>query len=170
MREIVVFGDPVLTQKTKPVTIFDADLTRLVAEMHQTMIKAHGVGLAAPQIGVAQAICIVDTTVGEDPDQLVILINPQILETSGIQKDEEGCLSFPDITTVVERPEKVKIKAQNLAGAWFEKEAEGFLARAICHEIDHLNGVLMTDRVSKLKREIIKKKVVKRQKAGTWHT
>ena len=170
MRDIVVFGDPVLTKKAQMVTTFDADLTSLVAEMHQIMIKAHGVGLAAPQIGLSLAICIVDTTVGEDPDQLVILINPQVLEASGIQKDEEGCLSFPDITTVVERPESVKIRAQNLAGSWIEMQAEGFLARAILHEIDHLNGVLMTDRVSKLKREIIKKKVVKRQKAGTWHT
>ena len=168
MREIVVYPHPALLEAAKPVEVFDEDLTRLVADMHQTMIKAEGVGLAAPQIAVSKRICIVDVTVGEDPDQLYILINPEIVETSGSQKGEEGCLSFPDIVTVVDRPTYVKIRTRNLAGDVVEVEAEGFLARAFCHEIDHLNGVVFTERISALKRNMIKKKIQKRVKSGTW--
>ncbi len=168
MREIVVYPHPALLQKAEPVEVFDEDLTRLVAEMHQIMIKAEGVGLAAPQIAVTQQICIIDLSVGEDPDQLYILINPEFIETRGCQKGEEGCLSFPDIVTVVERPDYVRIRSHNLAGDEVEVEAEGFLARAFCHEIDHLNGVVFTERVSSLKRNMIKKKIQKRLKAGTW--
>lgn len=169
MREIVVYGDPVLTEKASPVEVFDEDLARLAAEMHAIMVKAPGVGLAAPQIGVPVQMAIVDVSVGEDPDELHILINPEVIEAEGAQKGEEGCLSFPDITAVVDRPLRVRIRAQNLAGHVVEMQAEGFKAQAFCHEIDHLNGVLMTDRVSRLKREMIKKKVQKRVKAGTWH-
>ena len=168
MREIVVYPEPVLMKEAEPVTVFDEELTRFVAEMHETMIKAQGVGLAAPQVGVGKQLCIVDLSVGEDPDQLFILINPEIIEFNGVQKGEEGCLSFPDIITVVERPNYVKVKCQNLAGDTVHVEAEEFLARAFCHEIDHLNGVLFTERVSSLKRNMIKKKIQKRQKAGTW--
>ncbi len=168
MREIVVFGDPILNRVAEKVEVFDEELTRLAAEMHRIMISAPGVGLAAPQVGAAIQMAIVDVSVGEDPDQLHILINPTICETEGSQKGEEGCLSFPDITTVVERPYRVLIQAQDLAGNPFELQAEGFLARAFCHEIDHLKGVLMTDRISRLKRDLIKKKVQKRVKAGTW--
>ncbi len=168
MREIVVYPHPVLLKKAEPVTVFDEELTRLVAEMHQIMIKADGVGLAAPQVAESKQLCIIDLSVGEDPDQLYILINPEFVETSGSQKGEEGCLSFPDIVTVVERPHYVKIRSHNLAGDLVEVEAEGFLARAFCHEIDHLNGVVFTERVSSLKRNLIKKKIQKRVKAGTW--
>lgn len=169
MREIVVFGDPVLREETKRVEVFDEELAQLAAEMHRVMVRAPGVGLAAPQVGEPIQMDIIDISVGEDPGQLYVLINPQIIEREGSQKGEEGCLSFPDITTVVERPSRVVVRAQDLTGRVFEKEAEGFLARAFCHEIDHLNGVLMTDRISRIKREIIKKKVEKRVKAGTWH-
>ncbi|CAM2068760.1 peptide deformylase [Sulfidibacter corallicola] len=168
MAKIVVYGDPVLEKKAERVDVFDEELTRFIADMHKTMIKAQGVGLAAPQVGVSKQICIVDLSVGENPDELHILINPEIVEADGAQKGEEGCLSFPEIVTVVERPNHVIVRAQNLAGDPFEIEAEGFLARAFCHEIDHLNGVLFTERVSSLKRNMIKKKVSKRVKAGTW--
>lgn len=168
MAKIVVFGDPVLTTKAEPVDTFDEELTRLVADMHTSMMKANGVGLAAPQIGVSKQLCIIDLSVGEDPDQLHILINPEIVDAEGSQKGEEGCLSFPDIVTVVERPYKVTVRAQNLAGDTFEVTGEGYLARAFCHEIDHLNGVLFTERISALKRNMIRKKVQKRVKAGTW--
>ncbi|PIE03858.1 MAG: peptide deformylase [Acidobacteria bacterium] len=170
MSKIVVFGDPVLEKKTEPVTKFNKKLEELVSRMHTIMIQAPGVGLAAPQIGIGKSVCIVDITVGEDPKELHVLINPEILEEKGSQTDEEGCLSFPDLTTVVKRPEYVKVRAQNLQGELFEVEAEGFLARAFCHEIDHLNGILMTDRVSRLKREIIKKRISKRVKEGKWHS
>jgi peptide deformylase len=166
--EIVVYGNDVLTTKAANVEVFDEDLTRFIAEMHKAMIKAKGVGLAAPQIGVSKQIAIVDLSVGENPDELHILINPEIIEIDGVQKGEEGCLSFPDIVTVVERPNHVKLKTQNLAGDWIELEGEELLARAFCHEIDHLNGVLIIDRVSGMKRDMIKKRVQKRVKAGTW--
>ena len=168
MTEIVVYGNPVLEQVGEKVEVFDEALTRFIAEMHQTMVGANGVGLAAPQVGVSKQICIVDLSVGENPDDLHILINPEIIANEGIQKGEEGCLSFPDIVTVVERPYKVTVRAQNLSGNTFEVSGEGLLARAFCHEIDHLNGVLMTDRVSNLKRSMINKKVQKRVKAGNW--
>ncbi len=168
MREIVVYPHPVLMKMAEPVEEFDEDLARLVADMHETMIKAQGVGLAAPQIAVGKQICIIDVSVGEDPDQLYVLINPQIIDQSGSQKGEEGCLSFPDIVTVVERPTWIKVATRTLSGELVEVEANDFLARAFCHEIDHLNGVLMTERISQLKKNLIKKKIAKRQKAGTW--
>ena len=168
MLEIVVYPHPTLLKKAEPVETFDEDLARLVADMHQTMIKAEGVGLAAPQVAVSKQICIIDLSVGEDPDQLFVLINPEFVETSGSQKGEEGCLSFPDIVTVVDRPYYVKIRSHTLAGDLVEVEAEGFLARAFCHEIDHLNGVVFTERISALKRNMIKKKINKRVKSGTW--
>jgi len=168
MAKIVVFGDPVLTTKAKDVEVFDEELTRFIADMHKTMIEANGVGLAAPQVGESKQIAIIDLSVGENPDDLHILINPVIVAFEGLQKGEEGCLSFPDIITVVERPYNVTVRAQNLSGAYFEVTGEGLLARAFCHEIDHLNGVVMTDRVSQLKKTMIHKKIQKRVKAGTW--
>lgn len=168
MAKIVVYGDPVLTTKAKNVEVFDEDLTRFIADMHQTMIKANGVGLAAPQVGVSKQVAIIDLSVGENPDDLHILINPEIIASEGLQKGEEGCLSFPDIITVVERPYNVTVRAQNLSGDFFEVTGEGLLARAFCHEIDHLNGVVMTDRISNLKKSLITKKIQKRVKAGTW--
>lgn len=168
MTKIVVFGDPVLQKKGERVDQFDEELTRFIAEMHQAMIKANGVGLAAPQVGASKQICIVDLSVGENPDDLHILINPEVIHSEGLQKGEEGCLSFPDIITVIERPYRVTVRAQNLSGNTFEVSGEGLLARAFCHEIDHLNGVVMTDRVSNLKKSMIQKKIQKRVKAGTW--
>lgn len=167
--EIVIYPHPVLMKLAEKVTTFDEDLARLVADMHETMIKAEGVGLAAPQVGIDKQICIVDISVGKDPDQLYVLINPEIVASSGSQKGEEGCLSFPDIVTVIERPLEVTVRCNNLAGAVVEFQAREFMARAFCHEIDHLNGVLMTERISALKRDLIKKKITKRQKAGTWN-
>jgi len=168
MTDIVVYGNPVLEEAGKPVEVFDEELTRFIADMHQTMVSANGVGLAAPQVGVSKQIAIVDLSVGENPDDLHILINPEVIASEGSQKGEEGCLSFPDIVTIVERPYKVTVRAQNLSGNTFEVTGEGLLARAFCHEIDHLNGVLMTDRISNLKRSMINKKVQKRVKAGNW--
>ena len=168
MLDIVLYPDPILTTIAKQVEVFYEALTRFVAEMHETMIGAKGVGLAAPQVGVSKQICIVDLSVGEDPDQLKVLINPEVVEADGRQKGEEGCLSFPDLMSVVERPNHVKIKAVNLAGKPVEMEATGFLARAFCHEIDHLNGVVFTERMSAMKRSMIKKKIQKRMKMGAW--
>ena len=166
--EIVVYPHPVLLRKADEVDTFDEDLTRLVADMHKTMIDAQGVGLAAPQVAIGKQICIVDLSVGEDPDQLYVLINPEIIESSGSQKGEEGCLSFPDLVTVVDRPTYVKVRCRSLAGDVVEVEAHDYLARAFCHEMDHLNGVVFLERISTMKRNMMKKKIQKRQKAGTW--
>lgn len=166
--DIVIYPHPVLMKMAERVENFDDELATFVADMHQTMIKAQGVGLAAPQVGVDKQVCIVDVSVGEDPEQLYVLINPEIIASSGAQKGEEGCLSFPDIVTVIERPTEVTVRCNSLAGDIVEFTAQDFLARAFCHEIDHLNGVLMTERISALKRNMIKKKITKRQKAGTW--
>ena len=168
MSDIVVYGDPVLIKKAAKVDSFGEDLKELVHEMHKSMIKAQGIGLAAPQIGVSQQVAIVDTSVGEDPEALSVLINPEIIAAFGTQKGEEGCLSFPGIVTVIERPHYVKLRGLDLDGNPTELEGTGLVARAFCHEIDHLNGVLILDRVSPLKKNMIKKKVQKRVKAGTW--
>lgn len=168
MLDIVVYPHPALLKPAEPVTLFDEDLARFVHQMHETMVKAEGVGIAAPQVAASKQICIIDLSVGKDPDQLYVLINPEIIEAEGSQKGEEGCLSFPEIITVVERPYYIKVRSHNLAGDEVEVTAEGFLARAFCHEIDHLNGVVFTERVSRLKRDMIKKKIAKRQKAGDW--
>ncbi|MDQ0217130.1 peptide deformylase [Peribacillus cavernae] len=143
---IVLFPDKILKQKCAKVTSFDKNLAKLLNNMHETMLEADGVGLAAPQIGVKKQIAVVD--IGED-ENIIEMINPEILESSGEQTDVEGCLSFPGVYGEVTRPYKVRIRAQDRKGGTFELESEDFLARAIQHEIDHLNGVLFTSKVSK---------------------
>ena len=166
--KIVLYGQEVLISQAEPVTQFDEDLDKLVKEMHHIMVRANGVGLAAPQIGVGKQVCIVDLSVGQDPNDLKVFINPETIEQEGKQKTEEGCLSFPDIFTLVERPYYVKVRARDSYGEYKDHEAEEFLTHAYCHEIDHLKGILMLDRISNLKRSIIKRKINKWVKAGTW--
>lgn len=143
---IVLFPDKILEQKCAKVTSFDKNLAKLLNNMHETMLEADGVGLAAPQVGVKKQIAVVD--IGND-EEIIEIINPEILEASGEQTDPEGCLSFPGVYGEVTRPYKVKIRAQDRRGRTYELEAEDFLARAIQHEIDHLNGVLFTWKVIK---------------------
>ncbi|RFU63331.1 peptide deformylase [Peribacillus glennii] len=143
---IILFPDKILEQKCAKVTSFDKKLAKLLNNMHETMLEADGVGLAAPQVGVKKQIAVVD--IGGD-EGIIEMMNPEILEATGEQTDPEGCLSFPGIYGEVSRPSKVKIRAQDRFGNSFELEAEDFLARAIQHEIDHLNGVLFTSKVSK---------------------
>lgn len=143
---IVLFPDKILEQKCAKVTSFDKNLAKLLNNMHETMLEADGVGLAAPQVGVKKQIAVVD--IGEN-ENIIEMINPEILEASGEQTDPEGCLSFPGVYGEVTRPYKVKIRAQDRRGRTYELEAEGFLARAIQHEIDHLNGILFTGKVTK---------------------
>ncbi|PLT34261.1 peptide deformylase [Bacillus sp. V5-8f] len=143
---IVMFPDKILKQKCAKVTSFDRNLAKLLNNMHETMLEADGVGLAAPQVGVKKQIAVVD--IGDDTG-IIEMVNPEIMEASGEQTDPEGCLSFPGVYGEVTRPYKVKIRAQDRFGRIYEREAEDFLARAIQHEIDHLNGVLFTSKVSK---------------------
>ena len=165
---IVKYGNPVLEKLSEPVTAFDEDLRKLVADMFESMYAAHGVGLAAPQIGISKRLAVVDITFKEDPAAKLVLVNPEIVHTEGKQKDNEGCLSLPEFRERVTRPAKVTVRAQDVAGKFFEKTGEGLLARAFMHETDHLNGKLFIQHVSTLKRDLIKRKVKKLIKAGEW--
>ncbi|KKB42308.1 peptide deformylase [Bacillus thermotolerans] len=147
---IVKYPDPILEKKCGPVTQFDKKLKKLVNNMYETMVEADGVGLAAPQIGKDLQLAIVDI---EDEHGLIVLVNPVIEEAKGSETDVEGCLSFPGIYGHVTRPSYVKVKAQDVKGRFFTLQAKGYLARAIQHEIDHLNGVLFTSKVEKYVNE-----------------
>jgi peptide deformylase len=165
---IVKFGDPVLETPAETVTVFDAELTKLLDDMFVSMYEARGVGLAAPQIGLSQRIAVVDVSFKEDPKQKIVLINPEILHKEGRHSQSEGCLSIPDFRENVTRANKVTVRAQNADGKWFEKTGEGLLARAFLHETDHLNGKLYISHISALKRDLMKRKIRKLIKAHAW--
>ncbi|RID87223.1 peptide deformylase [Peribacillus asahii] len=143
---IVMFPEKILKQKCAKVTSFDKNLAKLLNNMYETMVEADGVGLAAPQVGVKKQIAVVEI---DEESGVIEMINPEILEADGEQTGIEGCLSFPDVYGEVTRPYRVKIRAQNRRGEYYELEAEDFLARAIQHEIDHLHGVLFTSKISR---------------------
>ena len=147
LRNIVKTGDPILTKVCRPVEKFDNKLAILLDDMYETMVKANGVGLAGPQVGLLRRLCVID--VGDENGRLE-LINPVITEMNGSEEDVEGCLSFPGDFGLVERPQKVKVSAQNRTGETFEIEGEGLLARALCHEIDHLDGILFVTKVTRM--------------------
>jgi len=168
IHEVVKYPDPVLARPGAPVTVFDDALRKLVAEMFESMYVAQGIGLAAPQISISQRITVIDVSFKKDPKDKLVLINPEVVESTGKQVEEEGCLSLPDIREKVTRAAWVKVKAQNEHGKWFEVEGDELLARALLHEIDHLNGVLFIDRISRLKRELVLRKIKKLQKNGEW--
>jgi peptide deformylase len=168
IHQVVKWPEPVLAQRGAEVTAFDGALKQLVDEMFESMYAAQGIGLAAPQIALSQLITVIDVSFKKDPEQKLALINPQIVAAEGKQVEEEGCLSLPEIREKVTRAAKVKVKAQDVTGKWFEMEGEELLARALQHEIDHLDGVLFIDRLSRLKRELIMRKIRKMQKNGEW--
>jgi len=163
------YGDPVLETSCAPIAEFSTpELKQLVDDMFETMYAHKGVGLAAPQVGLAQRLTVVDPSAGEDPNARLVLINPEILEKQGRQVGEEGCLSIPGFREDVARAMRVRVRAQNLDGEFFETEGEELLARAIQHELDHLNGILFLSHLSPLKRDLIRRKIRKLQKAGEW--
>jgi peptide deformylase len=168
IHEVVKYPDPVLARVCEPVTVFDAALRTLVAEMFESMYVAQGIGLAAPQIALLHRLTVIDISYKKNAQDKLVLINPEVVETRGKQVEEEGCLSLPEIREKVARAAWVKVKAQNERGEWFEVEGEELLARAILHEVDHLNGVLFIDRISRLKREFVLRKIRKMQKNGEW--
>lgn len=168
VRKILKYGAPVLEQAAEAVTSFDDELAELVSDMWDTMYAAKGVGLAAPQIGVSKRITVIDVTAGEDTSKRLVIINPEIVSKEGKQTDEEGCLSLPGFREPVTRAEKVCVRAFDEKGEPFEIEGEQLLARACLHEIDHLNGVMFITHLSTLKRDIIRRKIRKLQKAGDW--
>jgi peptide deformylase len=165
---IVKYGDSVLEKKAAPVTEFDAALRELLDDMFESMYAAHGVGLAAPQIGISRRITVIDVTFKENPEQKLVLINPEIIHTEGRISQNEGCLSIPEFRENVTRPKKVTVRAQNAKGEFFEHTGEELLARAFCHETDHLNGKLYISHISALKRDLMKRKIRKMMKAGEW--
>ncbi len=168
IHEVVKWPDPVLAKRGAEVTEFDAGLAKLVEEMFESMYAAQGIGLAAPQIALSKRITVIDVSFGKDEAQKYALINPVVVSAEGKQVEEEGCLSLPEIREKVQRAEKVKVRAQNVKGEWFEVEGTELLARALLHEIDHLDGVLFIDRISRLKRELVLRKIKKMQKNGEW--
>lgn len=167
--KVVKYGDPILEKKCELITEFDTpELHKLVEDMFETMYSARGVGLAAPQVAVGKRLTVIDVTAGEEGGERLVLINPEIIAKDGAIVGEEGCLSIPGFREDVKRAKKVRARAQNVKGEFFEIEGEDMLARAIQHESDHLNGVLFLSYLSPLKRDLIRRKIKKLQKAGDW--
>ena len=166
---IVKFGDPVLDREADNVTEFDTpELRKLLDDMFESMYAAKGVGLAAPQIGVSKKIAVIDCSNGENPAEKIVIINPKIVQIEGKQVGEEGCLSIPGFREQVRRGKRVTVRAQNARGEEFEKTGEDLLARAFLHETDHLYGRLYITHISALKRDLMKRKIKKLQRAGDW--
>ena len=165
---IVKYGDPILEKATAPITKFDAELAELAEDMFASMYAAQGVGLAAPQIGKNMRIAVVDVTAGKNPEAKIVLVNPEIIHAEGEKREEEGCLSIPGFRGYVVRPLFVTVRAQTVTGETFELRGEDLLARAFCHEIDHLHGVLFIQHLSMLKRDLIRRKIKKMKKQGEW--
>jgi peptide deformylase len=168
IRPILKWGHPTLHQPSQPVTEIDASVTELLTDMVETMYAAPGFGLAAPQIGVPLRVIVIDLSVGEDKRQLIQLVNPVFLERSGEQRHEEGCLSVPGFGGSPLRPARVTVKGLDPEGNERVYTATELLARAFCHEIDHIDGHLFVDRLSPLKRDLMRKKLRKKAKSGDW--
>jgi peptide deformylase len=165
---IVKYGDPVLEKPGATVKQFDADLEKLAEDMFASMYAAQGVGLAAPQVGKSIQLAVVDVSNGKNPEAKIVLVNPEITHAEGEVREEEGCLSIPGFRGYVVRPQFVTVKAQNVKGEPFEIRGENLLARAFCHEIDHLHGILFLQHLSMLKRDLIRRKIKKLRKEGQW--
>lgn len=166
--QIVKYGDDVLRRPTALVADIDGALQALIDDMVDTMYAAPGVGLAANQVGVGKRLAVIDLSVGKKPGELHVLINPEIVERIGQQAEDEGCLSIPDFTETVVRPQRVKVRYLDRNGEQREMWGEGLMARALCHETDHLNGNLFVDHLRGFKKERILKKIQKLAKAGMW--
>jgi peptide deformylase len=166
--KIVKYPEPVLQKPGEPVTEFDGELRKFVADLFETMYASQGIGLAAQQVGVAKRVTVIDLSAGKDPAQKLVLINPEIIFREGKQYEEEGCLSFPEIREKIPRAAKVRIRAQDAKGKWFEMDGEELLSRAFQHEIDHLDGMLFIFRMSALKRDLTLRKIRKMQREGKW--
>ena len=162
------YGDDVLRDPAEPVAEIDDKLQKLIDDMIETMYAAPGVGLAANQVGVAKRLMVIDLSVGNRPGQCYVFINPEIVEQEGEITEEEGCLSIPDFVEIITRPERVKLRYLDRNGHQREMWGEGLMARAMCHEIDHLNGTLFVDYLRGFKKDRILKKIAKLTKSGMW--
>ena len=168
IRPIVRYGDEVLRQPADDVVEITADLRSLIDDMIETMYAAPGVGLAAPQVGVPLRVFVADPSVGRNPDDLVVLVNPAVVEEEGVQSEEEGCLSVPGFAAKVRRPSRLVVRGLDRDGEPHEVEGTGLLARALQHELDHLDGSLFLDRLRGLQRELIVRRIHKLQRTGKW--
>jgi peptide deformylase len=168
LRPIVRYGQPGLAVPAARVDAFDGELSRLIDDMVETMYAAPGIGLAAPQIGVPLRVCVIDLTVGKRGGELLTLVNPEFVEREGMQLEDEGCLSVPGFTATVPRPARVVVRAHDRQGVPRTIEGTGLLARALQHEIDHLDGRLFLDRLRGLKRELIVRRIRKLERTGQW--
>jgi peptide deformylase len=168
IRPILKYGDTVVHDRAKPIEAITPDINRLVDDMIETMYAAPGVGLAAPQIGVALRVFVVDISVGRDPAGLVVMINPEFVEQEGMQLEDEGCLSVPGFNATVVRPSRVVLKGIDRTGAEHLREGTTLLARAFQHEMDHLDGLLFVDRLRGIKRDLIVRRIRKLSRAGKW--
>lgn len=166
--KIVKYPEPVLQQPGEPVTEFNEELRKLVADMFETMYAANGIGLAAPQVGLSRRLTVIDLSQGKNPEDKLVLVNPEVILREGKQYEEEGCLSIPEIREKVVRAAKVRVRAQDEHGKWFETDGEELLSRAFQHEIDHLDGMLFIFRISGLKRDLALRKIRKLQREGKW--
>ena len=168
LRPIVRFGEHVLQTPATPVTEFDASLHTLIDDMIETMYAAPGIGLASPQVGVPLRVCVIDLSIGKRGGDVITLVNPEFVERTGVQTEEEGCLSVPGFEATVLRPQHVVVRGQDRDGREVRIEGEGLLARALQHELDHLDGRLFLDRLRGLQRDVIVRKIRKMRRAGRW--
>jgi peptide deformylase len=168
LRQIVRYGDNVLHQNAKPVADISSEIQTLIDDMVETMYAAPGIGLAAPQVGVALRIFVIDLSVGRDPNGLITMINPVFVERDGMQLEDEGCLSIPGFNATVARPQRVVVRGLDRQGQEHTREGTGLLARAFQHEIDHLDGTLFVDRLRGIKRDLIVRKIRKLARNGEW--
>jgi peptide deformylase len=165
VRNVITWGDPRLKAKNADIGEWTPELEQLVADMFETTLAEEGVGLAAPQVGINLNLAVIDTTSGADPSAKIVLINPEIVRQEGTQTGPEGCLSIPGIHEILERPMRVWVKNRRPDGTWEELEGEEFLARAFCHEIDHLNGRLFVEYFGPVKRQILQRRYAKQRAA-----
>jgi peptide deformylase len=168
LRPIVKWGDPVLHTPSAAVAELDGSVAGLVKDMVETMYAAPGIGLAAPQIGVPLRVIVIDLSVGEEKGKLITMINPEFVEREGEQRHEEGCLSVPGFAGTPVRPARVVVKGLDLEGRERVYTATELLARAFCHEIDHIDGLLFVDRLTPLKRDLLKRKLRKKARSADW--
>jgi peptide deformylase len=168
LRPILKLGDAILNDPTRPVDVITPDIEQLIDDMIETMYAAPGIGLAAPQVGASLRIFVIDISLGRDPAALHTMINPEFVERDGMQLEEEGCLSVPGFTATVARPRRVIVKGLNRQGESHTIEGTGLLARALQHEMDHLNQCLFVDRLRGISKDLIVRKIKKLQKAGKW--
>lgn len=168
LRPILRLGDSILSEPAKPVAAITPEIDTLISDMIETMYAAPGIGLAAPQVGVSLQIFVVDLSVGRDPSGLQVMINPEFVEREGMQLEEEGCLSVPGFTATVARPKRVVVTGLDRDGSEHRIEGTGLLARALQHEMDHLQSCLFVDRLRGISRDLILRKIKKLSKAGKW--